>query len=124
MNSNQQQQQFNKLVDHFKKKTNLDLRQNTRKREIVELKAAFSFVIRTRFRRRVTLTEIGYFLSRNHTNIVYLIKTYENVISKYNPELSEIVQEVLNNEKFFDDDKIRQAYRGVRDASQIDNELV
>jgi predicted membrane chloride channel (bestrophin family) len=119
-----EQKEFIRLAEHFIKKTGLDVRQNTRKREIVELKAAFCFIIRKRFRRRVTLTKMGQFLSRNHASVVYLQKNYEQVICRYNAELSKIVEDVLNNENFFNDDNIRQTYRSVGNPSQSNNAAI
>ena len=103
-----------KIGDSVKEASGLDIFDNTRRRDYVEMRALVCYVLRKKM--RIGLTNIAlYFQSEgktmHHATVIHLVKMYP-VYKKYNSSLSNIEDsfEELNNLEFNQDSFIKNQY--------------
>jgi len=103
-----------KIGDSVKEASGLDIFDNTRRRDYVEMRALVCYVLRKKM--RIGLTNIAlYFQSEgktmHHATVIHLVKMYP-VYKKYNSSLEWIEDsfEELNNLEFNQDSYIKNQY--------------
>ena len=82
----------------------INIFRNTRKREYVDGRALFYYILRTKYnykyREIVKITkEYGYQIS--HCTIVYTLKNFDDVTMKYNPNFKQLAEDLLDNETYY-----------------------
>jgi len=103
-----------KIGDSVKEVSGLDIFDNTRRRDYVEMRALVCYVLRKKL--RIGLTNIAlYFQSEgktmHHATVIHLVKMYP-MYKRYNSRLASIEDsfEQLNNLEFNQDSYIRNQY--------------
>ena len=103
-----------KIGDSVKEVSGLDIFDNTRRRDYVEMRALVCYVLRKKL--RIGLTNIAlYFQSQgktmHHTTVIHLVNQYP-MYKRYNSRLAEIEDsfEELNSLEFNQDSYIRNQY--------------
>jgi len=103
-----------KIGDSVKEVSGLDIFDNTRRRDYVEMRALVCYVLRKKL--RIGLTNIAlYFQSEgktmHHATVIHLVKMYP-MYKRYNSRLVSIEEsfEQLNNLEFNQDSYIRNQY--------------
>lgn len=103
-----------KIGDSVKEASGLNIFDNTRIREYVEMRALVCYVLRKKL--RIGLTNIAlYFQSEgktmHHATVIHLVNQYP-IYKRYNPRLAEIEDsfEELNNLEFNQESYIRNKY--------------
>jgi hypothetical protein len=103
-----------KIGDSVKEASGLNIFDNTRRRDYVEMRALVCYVLRKKL--RIGLTNIAlYFQSEgktmHHATVIHLVNQYP-IYKRYNPRLAEIEDsfEQLNNLEFNQDSYIRNQY--------------
>jgi hypothetical protein len=103
-----------KIGDSVKEVSGLDIFDNTRRRDYVEMRALVCYVLRKKL--RIGLTNIAlYFQSEgktmHHATVIHLVKMYP-MYKRYNSRLASIEEsfEQLNNLEFNQDSYIRNQY--------------
>ena len=103
-----------KIGDSVKEVSGLDIFDNTRRRDYVEMRALVCYVLRKKL--RIGLTNIAlYFQSEgktmHHATVIHLVKMYP-MYKRYNSRLASIENsfEQLNNLEFNQDSYIRNQY--------------
>ena len=103
-----------KIGDSVKEVSGLDIFDNTRRRDYVEMRALVCYVLRKKL--RIGLTNIAlYFQSEgktmHHATVIHLVKMYP-MYKRYNSRLASIEDsfEELNNLEFNQDSYIRNQY--------------
>ena len=103
-----------KIGDSVKEVSGLDIFDNTRRRDYVEMRALVCYILRKKL--RIGLTNIAlYFQSEgktmHHATVIHLVNQYP-MYKRYNPRLAEIEDsfEELNNLEFNQESYIRNKY--------------
>ena len=70
---------LNNLINRVNKHFEVDITQNSRRREIVMARAAFYWLARKKTRH--TTTRIGSIVNRDHSSVIYSMNNFENWIN-------------------------------------------
>jgi len=73
--------------------TNIDITQETRKRNIIELRALYYTLIK-HFKSKLTLTDIAESVNKNHATVLHGLKNYD-MYQQYNDELRELKRVII-----------------------------
>lgn len=79
------------IVKRIKKETGIDITIKSRRREVVELKALASYLLREQ---GLTFHQIGKELKLNHATIIHHLKIYDSV-KFYNPKIQELEDKLI-----------------------------
>lgn len=107
-----------KVNNHF----NIDITQNSRKRELVMARAAFFWLARKKT--RYSLNRIGLMVKRDHSTVLYSIKNFENWLncdSNFKNEFEKL-QKIVFNELSVDDlieKKVLIKYKFLKIAKEL-----
>jgi hypothetical protein len=107
-----------KVNNHF----NIDITQNSRKRELVMARAAFFWLARKKT--RYSLNRIGLMVKRDHSTVLYSIKNFENWLncdSNFKNEFEKL-QKIVINELSVDDlieKKVLIKYKFLKIAKEL-----
>jgi len=82
-----------RLKEIILQETNIDIAIRTRKREVVEVRALYCFLIK-QLNPKLTFEKIGDTLGMNHSNIIHLLKNYD-VYENNNQQLKNHRKEIL-----------------------------
>ncbi len=91
------------IEDNIKDKINetlgIDIFRNTRKREYVDGRALFYFILREHF--RYSFTKIGklcgrYGVKKDHATVLHSLRDFE-IRLKYNPEFNDIINDLIEH---------------------------
>lgn len=88
-----------RLIKLIKDETGLDIFRNTRRREYVEARALFTYMLKTYFGYR--LSDIQMIYSQNgheihHATLIHAIKNFEPVYVPFNRPLKELYEKSIN----------------------------
>lgn len=83
-----------KIIEIIKKELQVDITQECRKREIIEARALYFYLIKQLYPKR-SLQLIGDSLNKNHATVIHSLKNY-NLYEGYNPKLLELKNTILN----------------------------
>ena len=84
----------NEVIKHIQDLTGININTKSRKREIVEMKAVYSTILRNK--KILTLREIGESIGLGHCSIIHLCKIYPIIKNQYLIDIQEKVLMLLN----------------------------
>jgi hypothetical protein len=83
-----------KIIEIIKEELGLDVTQESRKREIIEARALYFYLLKRLFPKR-TLQSIGDTLNKNHATIIHSLKNYK-MYEEYNSKLFDTKNLILH----------------------------
>jgi len=83
-----------RLKEIIREETSIDVNQDTRKREVVEVRALYCNLVK-HLQPKSTMQYIGDSVNRNHSSILHLLKTYPTIES-YNPAMKRLKLKILS----------------------------
>ena len=91
------------ILNVINKELGINIFRNTRKREYVDGRALFYFIVRKNY--KVTLKEIGKFAGQykypvHHATIVHALKNWETIL-QWNPQFDKILNELLDEKTYY-----------------------
>lgn len=82
-----------RLKEIILKETNIDITEQTRKRNIIELRALYYTLIK-HFKPKLTLMEISESVDKNHATVIHGLNNYD-MYEQYNDELRELKKLII-----------------------------
>lgn len=83
-----------KIIELIEQELEIDITQECRKREIVEARALYFYVIKQLYPKR-SLNSIGNTLNKNHATVIHALKNYK-IYEEYNSKLSDLKNTILH----------------------------
>ena len=83
-----------KIIEIIKQELGLDVTQESRKREIIEARSLYFYVIKQLYPKR-PLTKIGSALGKDHTTVIHALKNFA-MYQEYNPKIEQLKNTILN----------------------------
>lgn len=84
----------NKIIEIIKEELGVDITQECRKREIIEARALYFYIIKKSFP-KMSLQRIANPLNKNHATVIHSLKNYP-YYEKYNPKLQDVKNNILH----------------------------
>jgi hypothetical protein len=83
-----------KIIELIEQELGIDITQECRKREIVEARALYFYVIKQLYPKR-SLNSIGNTLNKNHATVIHALRNY-TIYEEYNSKLSDLKNTILH----------------------------
>jgi hypothetical protein len=83
-----------KIIELINQELSVDITQECRKREIIEARALYFYVIKKLYPKK-PLKKIGTVLGKDHTTVIHALKNFA-MYEEYNPRIEELKNTILN----------------------------
>lgn len=83
-----------KIIELINQELGLDITQECRKRDIIEARALYFYVIKQLYPKK-PLKKIGATLGKDHTTVIHALKNFA-MYEEYNPRIEELKNTILN----------------------------